>query len=169
MNRKATITVLIFIFILTLTLTTCDLLNKDIKLILPPYLYDGDTTMFKADAVIQIFDVEDIATIIELEIIPADEDDPDNQNNDSDDLSKILMIPSYVQIPANELSVEFKCESIDTEMEDPYYKDVSIRAFASHYNEAIDTLTVHDVTPESKFKAKETPGVKPGSTPAPAR
>lgn len=158
MNRKATIITLTLVLILTLTITTCDLLKKDMELILPVNLYDSDPPMNKEDGIIQIFNYEETEIIIELEII--------DDEIDAGELSKILKIPPYAIISANELSAVFTCEAMDTDMNAPdNYIDITIRASALHYNNSRDTVRIHDVTPAPTPKSKITPNPRAEATP----
>lgn len=166
MNRKTTIIALILVFLLILTITTCELLNKDMKLILPPYLYDGDPDTSVGDGIVQIFNFEETETTIVLTIVPADEDIQENENNDSEDLTKILTIPPYVIILKNELSVEFTCQAMDTEMTNSAkYKDITVEASSRRYNEAEDTVRVFDIAPEPTAKPTDVPTDAPTDEP----
>ncbi|MBN2536142.1 MAG: hypothetical protein JXB88_24890 [Spirochaetales bacterium] len=169
MNKKSAITAFLMVCILVLTITTCNLLNKEMKLILPSYLYDGDADTSKKNGIIQLYDYMGSELIVELTIVPADADNPENQNNDSDDLSEYLLIPPSATIAADQLFVEFQCVALDTVMDPPGYKDVSVKATALHFNDAVDTVRIHDVatgpTPDPTDDPTATPEDSPSPTP----
>ncbi|MBN2444276.1 MAG: hypothetical protein JXJ04_23140 [Spirochaetales bacterium] len=134
--RKTTIILFILTIVITFTLLTCDLLNRPMTLILPNALFAGDSTLNKADGLVEIYDYEETETIINLEIITTD----------GVDTTKILTIPSSVTIPENELSVTFTCEAEESDILSSGSVEVTVRASRLHYNDAEDTIMIHDAT-----------------------
>ncbi|MBN2444275.1 MAG: hypothetical protein JXJ04_23135 [Spirochaetales bacterium] len=164
MNKKAVKILSIFIIIIALTFLACGIFNRPMDLSLPGALFDGDSTLSSGEGVVQIYDYEKSDLIIKLEIVPADEDNPNNNNNDNDDLTKLLIIPAFVTIPEDELSVKFTCQAVDSDMSPETVKDITVRAFAEHYQDTEDTVAINDVEPEPTHEPTAPPAIpSPGA------